>query len=116
MFDSKNLEDLGGGENVRHGHLGAPLKPSEMFRRAYQAWLSYFDQKESFDQKICRLRDAGGIAIPQTLDEMRQSNQKARLLRQELIEPLRALKIPTETENAARSLALREHERKWKKR
>lgn len=115
MFDSKNREGSTEFENYGQGYFGVKPGPNEMFRRAYQAWLSYYDQKEAFDQKICRLRDARGIAIPQTVDEMRQSNQKARLLRQELIEPLRALKIPTETENAARNLALREHDRKWMK-
>jgi hypothetical protein len=89
--------------------------PSEDFKRAYRAWLSYYDQLEEFQQKVCKTRSRDGIAIPVGIEEMRLSNQKARLLRQELFEPLKLLNIPTDVECEARSLALREHERKWTK-
>lgn len=122
MFDSylKGLKELRQEEDayeksVRE-YLSAMRSPDDLFVKAYRAWLSYFDQLEAFEQKICRARDANGVALRACGEEVRACNQKARLLRQELFEPLRALNIPHETENSARDLALREHQRKWKKR
>lgn len=102
-------------EQFRREYLSDVPKPSDGFKRAYQAWMAFFDRKEEFDQKHCQKRTPSGIAIPVGLDEMRLTNQNARLLRQELLEPLKALKIPQDVENSARDLALREHESKWMK-
>jgi hypothetical protein len=103
-------------EKFAHEYLGRFISRDESYKRAYKAWLNFYDQLEEFQQKVCRGRNERGIAIPQGLEEMRLSNQKSRLLRQELVELLRVLNIPRETENSARQLALREHELKWTRR
>lgn len=121
MFDSwkkiTGKEDVEKTEPARFSreYMGEFSRPCGAFKKAYQAWMTFFDRKEEFDQKHCQARTPQGIAIPIGLDEMRLSNQNARLLRQELLEPLKALKIPRDIENSARLLALREHETKWLK-
>ena len=102
-------------ENFDRQYLGAFHKPSEHFKKAYQTWLSYFDQLEAYSQTVCKSRTPRGLAAPVTTEEMRLVNQKSRLLRQELFEPLLGLNIPKDVDNGARHLALGEHERKWVK-
>lgn len=121
MFDSywkrakDERRDAGEFEKFTREYFGRWISRDELFTKAYRAWLSYYDQLEENDQKICRARDPQGLALPMCGDEVRRRNQKARLLRQELLQPLIALQIPQETERAARDLALREHKRKWRK-
>lgn len=111
----KNLGEYYGTENFDRRYLGVFQKPSEQFKKAYQTWLSYFDQLETYSQTVCKSRTPKGIAVAVTTEEMRLVNQKSRLLRQELFEPLLGLNIPTEVTNEARYLALGEHERRWAK-
>lgn len=109
----KNQGEYYGTESFDRRHLGMFKKPSEHFKKAYQTWLSYFDQLEQYSQTVCKSRSPKGIAVAVTTEEMRLVNQKSRLLRQELFEPLVGLNISTEVTNEARYLALREHERRW---
>ncbi len=119
MFDifRKKPETYYKPETFAREYLGEIMdnRSDAQFRRAYRAWLSYFDRCEKFDQKTCRARNSIGLAVPQGTDEMGLCNQNARLLKQELLEPLKAFKIPRETEDSAKDLAWREHERKWQK-
>lgn len=101
-------------ENFAHQFLCGISRPDPLFKKAYQAWLSYYDQLEEYEQKICQARTPEGVALPRAGDELRLCAQKGRLLRQELIQPLIELNIPAHTESSARDLALREHHRKWK--
>lgn len=101
-------EEMAGGR-----HLGLSNRPDPNFKKAFQAWLSYYDQLEEYEQKICQARTPDGIALPRAGEELRLSAQKSRLLREELFQPLKALQIPAQIEEAARELALKEHRKKW---
>lgn len=115
MFDKDGKKDKGH-ENYLREYLGKLPEADDQFKKAYQAWLSYLDQYEAYEQQVCRGRTKHGLAMPQTTEEMRLCNQKGRLLRQELFEQLRRYKVNSETEASAKRLAEQEHERKWSKR
>lgn len=124
MFDNsgkKDGKDSKGASSVKSEkfaceYLSVRIDPNPLFKKAYQAWLSYYDQLEEFEQKTCQARTPEGIALPRAGEELRLCAQKSRLLRQELFQPLKALEIPTHIEESARELALKEHYQKWRKR